>query len=101
MPHYGDEGTHHAGVCGRTTATGRKVLLMIVLLTINSATGVVGGIGLAFAFALDTADKEILGVVFGFIAVIALLVSVFFAYIPRLKEKIVAEKEEEQYTQEI
>jgi hypothetical protein len=65
----------------------QRTIFFFILLTANTISGVVGGIGITFAGAIDTTDKQILGLIFCFLSVIILLVSTFMVFLQRERER--------------
>jgi hypothetical protein len=65
----------------------QRTVLFFILLTANTVAGIIGGLGIAFAGAIDTTNKEVLGLIFCFLAVICLLVSSFMVFIQRERER--------------
>jgi len=65
----------------------RRTIFFFILLTVNTISGIIGGLGIAFAAAVDTTDKEVLGLIFCFLSVIILLVSTFMVFIQRERER--------------
>jgi uncharacterized membrane protein len=72
--------------------SGRRTLVFFSLLIINTISGIVGGLGIAYAGNLNTDNHQILGLIFCFIAVVILLTSGFVVILHRERERSAEEQ---------
>jgi uncharacterized membrane protein (UPF0136 family) len=72
--------------------SGRRTLLFFILLTINTISGIVGGLGIAYAGNLNTDNHQTLGLIFCFIAALILLTSGFVVILHRERERSAEEQ---------